>query len=66
MVDPPESSSLEGSMRGRGNFKTDSLVISEEDVFNGNVRKIHEEPASGAPRPAYPIEEKPAGQTAPR
>lgn len=39
---------------------------SKGGFFNGNVSKIHEEPAGGAPRPVYLIEEKRAGQTAPR
>ncbi|HEX9820880.1 MAG TPA: polymer-forming cytoskeletal protein [Methylomirabilota bacterium] len=62
---PAGSSSLEGS-RVSGNIKTDSLVISKGGFFNGNVGKIHEEPADGAPRPGYLIEDKRAGQTAPR
>jgi cytoskeletal protein CcmA (bactofilin family) len=52
--------------RVSGNIKTDSLVISKGGFFNGNVSKIHEEPASGGQRPVYLVEEKRASQTAPR
>jgi cytoskeletal protein CcmA (bactofilin family) len=52
--------------RVSGNIKTDSLVISKGGSFTGNVSKIHEDSASGAPPPVYLIEEKWAGQTAPR
>ena len=51
--------------RVSGNIKTDSLVISKGGCFRGNVAKMNEEP--GAPhRPLYLIEDKLAGQIAPR
>jgi cytoskeletal protein CcmA (bactofilin family) len=50
--------------RVSGNIQTDSLVISKGGFFNGNVTKINE-PESGQ-RPVYLIEEKRAGQQAPR
>jgi cytoskeletal protein CcmA (bactofilin family) len=51
--------------RVSGNIKTDSLVISKGGFFNGNVTKINEEAAAG-PRPVYLVEDKRAGQVAPR
>jgi cytoskeletal protein CcmA (bactofilin family) len=51
--------------RVSGNIRTDSLVICKGGGFRGNVAKIHEEPAA-TPRPLYLIEEKFAGQMAPR
>jgi cytoskeletal protein CcmA (bactofilin family) len=50
--------------RVSGNIQTDSLVISKGGFFNGNVTKINE--PSGGQRPVYLIEEKRAGQQAPR
>ena len=49
--------------RVSGNIKTDSLVISKGGFFNGNIAKIHGEPApTAAPRPAYLLDEKRADQ----
>ena len=51
--------------RVSGNIKTDSLVISKGGCFNGNVSKIHEDPAEGQ-RPVYLVEDKRASQAGPR
>jgi cytoskeletal protein CcmA (bactofilin family) len=49
--------------RVSGNVQTDSLVISKGGFFNGNVTKMHEDPAAGAPRQVVvPIDEMRAAQ----
>jgi cytoskeletal protein CcmA (bactofilin family) len=62
------SGNVEIAATGRvsGNIKTDSLVISKGGFFNGNVTKINEEPAAAGQRPVYLVEDKRAGQIAPR
>lgn len=47
--------------RVHGNVQTDSLVISKGGFFNGNVTKMHEDPA-GAPRQVVLIDEMRAAQ----
>jgi cytoskeletal protein CcmA (bactofilin family) len=62
------SGNVEITATGRvsGNIKTDSLVISKGGFFNGNVTKIADQGAPAGQRPVYLIEEKRAGQQAPR